>query len=320
MGAVVVAAGVVEDEFMNYVFKFTVITILLAACASSAVSQNAPQTSFASPEEAAAALLSAVSSQERGKLIAMFGPTAESIMSSGDPVQDKIDRGVFLVAMKQSTKWEAVSPVSRSLIVGQHGWPFPIPLVKKGSGWTFDTAAGAQEILNRRIGNNELTVIGVCRMYPNVQKIYASMGRDSKPAGIYAQKIRSDKGRQNGLYWQTSPGEPASPLGDLAAEASKEGYDREKDPTTPVHGYYFRILTEQGPAANGGAKNYITAGDMTGGFALVAYPAKYRNSGVMTFIVGADGVVFEKDLGKETENIAAALKSYNPDRSWRRVN
>jgi len=249
----------------------------------------------------------------------IFGPTAESILSSGDPVQDKMDRGVFLVAMKQSVKWQTLSAVSKEMVVGQHGWPFPIPLVKKGSAWMFDTAAGAQEVLNRRIGRNELTVIGICRMYPSVQKIYASIGRDSKPAGRYAQKIRSDKGRQNGLYWATSLGESPSPLGDLAAEASKEGYDREKDQTTPFHGYYFHILTEQGPAGKGGAKNYIVRGEMTGGFALVAYPAKYRNSGVMTFIVGSDGFVFERDLGQETEKIAAAMKRYNPDRSWRRA-
>ena len=201
--------------------------------------------------------------------------------------------------------------------MGHDEWPFPIPLRRVDGGWKFDTAAGANEILARRIGRNELSAIKLCAIYVQAQLAYAARGRDGKSAGIFAQKFQSTAGAHDGLYWKTKPGEEPSPLGDLAAQAEKEEYRRESNPSAPFHGYYFRILTAQGRAATGGMKSYVVDGKMTGGFALIAYPAEYRNSGVMTFIVNQEGVVREKDLGPDTVKLAGLIKEYDPDSSWR---
>ncbi len=286
----------------------------------SAASAQAPaQTNFSTPTEAATTLLEALKANDLDKLRAIFGPNAAKVLSSGDPTQDKHDREVLVIALEQSWRWVPRGANARELVVGHEGWPFPFPLVKQGKAWRFDTPAGELEVLARRIGRNELRVIQICQAYVRVQREYASEGHDGKPAGLYAQKIRSEPGRQDGLYWSSKPGEKLSPLGDLAAQAAAEGYDREKEPSAPFHGYFFRILTAQGAAARGAAKSYIVRGDMSEGFALVAYPANYGNSGVMTFIVNQDGIVFERDLGKETAKLAGEIKDYNPARSWRKV-
>jgi hypothetical protein len=207
------------------------------------------------------------------------------------------------------------------LHVGNGDWPFPIPVVKKGDHWLFDTMAGKEEILNRRIGRNELNAIQVCLAYVDAQREYVLKDRDGDKLLEYAQKFISREGEKNGLYWEAKEGEPQSPLGPLIAKAAGEGYAGRKPggKRNPYHGYYYRILKAQGKNAPGGEYDYMVSGKMIGGFALVAYPAEYGNSGVMTFIVNHDGVVYEKDLGKDTEKIATAMKKFNPDRTWKKV-
>jgi hypothetical protein len=219
--------------------------------------------------------------------------------------------------------WELVSqgPNRMTLVIGNERWPFPVPLVKDAAGWRFDTAAGKEEVLTRRIGRNELAVIETCRAYVAAQQRYAQQGHDGKRAGLYAMTFASDPGKENGLYWPTSKGRKPSPLGDLVAQAGAEQRPPGKggDQPSPFQGYYFRILTAQGPAAPGGAKPYIVNGEMSGGFALVAWPAQYAVTGVMTFVVSTDGIVREKDLGENTDGIARKMTQYNPDAGWRRV-
>ena len=275
-----------------------------------------PQT-FASPEGAVAALVKAAQQDTAGDLLTLLGPDSKPLVESAEPATARRNREVFLVAMSEG--WELVDDRAggKQLVVGNESWPFPIPLVKDKDGWQFDAAAGADEVLGRRIGRNELAVIRICRTYVAAQRLYAAWSRDGRPSGRYATALRSDPGKQNGLYWPVSPGEKHSPLGELVAEAAQEG--RSLDPSrrgpSPFHGYYFAILTAQGASAPGGAREYIVNGEMTGGFALVAWPAQYGVTGIMTFIVAADGVVREKDLG-ENVDVAKALKRYDPDPSW----
>jgi len=204
-------------------------------------------------------------------------------------------------------------------VIGDEQWPFPIPLAKSGDGWQFDTDAGREEILSRRIGRNELKAIDLCRDYVLMQEEYASQPRDGNLAGRYAQRLRSTPGRQDGLYWKVGPEERTSPLGDLMAQAAAEGYDENKSAPQPFWGYHFRVLTAQGAAAKGGAKSYIVNGEMTGGFGLIAYPAKYGHGGIMTFIVNQDGVVYQKDLGEDTLKVAPTLTAFDPDSTWAAV-
>ncbi len=277
------------------------------------------QTAFATPDEAATALLEALKSDDLDKLRSIFGPDAQQALSSGDLLLDRHDRTVIALAIQQSWQWVKRDSKNRTLVIGEERWPFPVPLAKKANGWQFDTQAGKDEVLARRIGRNEIFIIDLCRAYANMQQRYSSQPHDGKPAGLYAQKIRSTPGRQDGLYWSVKPGERPSPLGDLAAEAAAEGYNPENNQPTPFWGYYFRILTAQGKSAPGGPKSYIVDGNMSEGFALIAYPARYGYSGVMTFIVNQSGVVYEKDLGPETPKIAGSLNEYDPDRSWKVV-
>ena len=208
----------------------------------------------------------------------------------------------------------------KTLVIGNEDWPFPVPLVKDKTGWRFDTAAGKEEVLARRIGRNELSVIAICRTYAAAQRTYAEAGQDGKPAGLYAVAFRSDPGKQNGLYWQAAKGAKRSPLGDLVAEAATEGRSLEENrPPAPFHGYLFRILTAQGSKVPGGAKSYVVNGNLSGGFALVAWPAQYDASGIMTFVINQSGVVWQKDLGADTAKIVAAMKAYDPDASWTEV-
>jgi hypothetical protein len=289
----------------------------LAGCATNSPNyQN--QQAFDSPESAVKALDAAVRTSDAAALEAIFGPSGREVLSTGDPGVDKQQRAVFALAMREGWTLERLDSKSRELIVGNEKWPFPIPLVKDKHGWWFDTVEGADEVVARRIGRNELAVIDVCRAYVVAQQEYAAEGRDGKPSGIYAQKIRSSPGKHDGLHWKTSKAaDKPSPLGELAAQASAEGYSASQgQEMTPFRGYFYRILTRQGSAAPGGAKDYLVNGEMTGGFALVAWPAEYGNSGVMTFIVNDQGVVFQRDLGEETASIASAMTDYNPDSSW----
>jgi len=285
----------------------------------SVFAQAAQQKTFATPEDAVVALVESTLSGNKEELLAILGPEGQKVLFSGDPVMDQRNRDVFLVAYGERAALMEVSPTSRVLYVGYEDWPMPIPLVKEGDTWRFDTAAGAQEILFRRIGRNELSTIALCQAYVEAQQEYAAIAHDGKSAGVYAQKIASTKGKQDGLYWKSDDPEELSPLGELAAAASLEGYGRNAGQATPFHGYLFRILTDQGKSAQGGERSYIVNGEMRDGFALIAYPAAYRVSGVMSFIVNQDGVVYQKDLGPETGKIAAAISQFNPDSGWQKV-
>jgi hypothetical protein len=291
-------------RFMKHVVP--VVVLGLAVLFAPACNKAAGQAKFATPEEAATALLQALKADTPEKLQAIFGRDTMEAAASGDPVSDRHDREVLVLAMEQSWRWAPRGENSKELIAGDEQWPFPAPLVKVGNEWQFDANAGKEEVLARRIGRNELGVIGLCRDYVDMQKEYAGQPHDGKPAGLFAQRLRSTPGRQDGLFWTVKPGEKPSPLGDLVAEAASEGYDPNKPASAPFWGYHYRIIKAQGPAASGG-------------FALLAYPAKYESSGVMTFVVSQDGVVYEKDLGTDTATQAPRLTEYKPDDSWTAV-
>jgi Protein of unknown function (DUF2950) len=280
-------------------------------------SSQASTTVFATPEEAGSALLAVAKSDDQSAVLAMFGPEAKELISSGDPVQDKNSIAAFVARYEVMHRWRAMDDGSQVLVVGADNFPFPIPLKKDSGGkWFFDTAAGKQEILDRRIGGNELAVIRVCDAVGDAQGEYFSQLHDGATTKQYAQKFISDPGKQNGLYWQSPEGQPQSPLGPMAAFATAEGYRVKPNAHIPFHGYYFRMLKGQTKNAPGGAKDYVVDGKMTGGFAFVAYPAEYRNSGVMTFIMNQDGVLLQKDLGKNTTETATAMSEFDPDAGW----
>ena len=282
----------------------------------------AAQKVFASPEEAAVALADAMRGENIGTLVVVLGPGSESLVHSGDPVADRATRERFLTKFDEARKIDGSSAGRVVLTVGKDEWPFPIPIVRKGSGWVFDTAQGKEEILARRIGRNELSTVQVMRAIVDAQREYAMEDRDGNGLLEYARKFWSDPpGEKNGLYWETKEGEDPSPLGPLAARARAEGYKKKKggEGTVPYHGYLYRILSAQGTNAPGGAFDYLVKGKMIGGFAVVAYPAQYGKSGVMTFIVNHDGVVYERDLGSKSEAKARAMTKFDPGKGWKRV-
>ena len=275
---------------------------------------------FATPEEAAKALVDTVKANDLPGLVALFGQSGQDLLDTSDAATGRRNREVFVAAAAESLRLGDLGPGRKELILGNEAWPFPVPLVKGANGWSFDAAAGREEVLNRRIGRNELAVIKVLHDYVAAQRAYAATGHDGKPAGRYARRFGSDPGRRNGLYWPAQRGEPRSPLGVLVAEASEQGYKRHGgEGPSPLHGYYFRILEGQGKAAKGGAAEYVVNGEMTGGFALVAWPVHYQESGVMTFIVNQDGVGYEKDLGAETKAAVEAITRFDPAEGWRPV-
>jgi hypothetical protein len=300
----------------------TAAAVLLCASVFTGVllAQTTPHRTFTTPEEAVKALVDAVKSENFEALTAIFGPEGKELFeSSDDPAPGRQNRQVFSVAAAEKWHLEDAPPNRKTLVIGNEDWPFPVPIVKEGSAWRFDTAAGKEEVIARRIGRNELAAIAATRAYVTAQRRYAEQGHDGKPAGLHAVKFQSDPGKENGLYWPTARGQKRSPLGDVVAQAAEEGrpiLDKAKPPS-PFHGYYFRILTAQGSAAPGGAKSYVVKGEMSGGFALVAWPAQYDATGIMTFIVNQDGVVREKDLGTGTDAAARKMTAYNPDSSWR---
>jgi hypothetical protein len=276
---------------------------------------------FASPEEAVKALVDALKADNMGELSAIFGPAGKEVLSSGDATEDRAGRERFLKAYETKNALIQDGDAKVVLQIGTEEWPFPIPIVKRGEKWSFDTRKGKEELINRRIGRNELNTIQVCLAYVDAQREYALKDRDANGLLEYAQKFRSDPGKKNGLYWDVKEGEAQSPLGPLFAAAQERGYSTKGAGGKPVpyYGYYYRILTGQGKNAPGGAYDYMVKGNMIGGFALVAYPAKYGSSGIMTFIVNHDGVVYQKDLGKSTEKSAVAMKLFNPDQTWKRA-
>ena len=295
-----------------------VACVTLFATASCRRTPESPYRMFPTPEDAVQGLMAAVKSEKVEELVQLFGPEGKELLESSDPASARQSRQVFTAAAAE--KWHLVDREGggKTLIVGNEEWPFPVPLVREAAGWRFDTPAGREEVIARRIGRNELSVIDACKTYVMAQHLYAKNAHDGKPSGVYAAAFRSDPGKQNGLYWPAPRGAKRSPLGDLLAEAADparlKGTDGQKP--APFHGYYFRILAGQGASAPGGAKSYVVNGEMTGGFALVAWPAQYDVTGVMTFVVNHEGVVHEKDLGADTETAAKAMTLYDPDGSW----
>ncbi len=279
------------------------------------------QKTFTSPEEAVSALVAAVRTADLKELSDILGPDGKEIISSGDEVADRNGRARFVQTYEEGNKLTMEGDRKAVLAVGKDGWPLPIPVVKEGDSWRFDTKQGKQEVLNRRIGRNELSVIQACLAYFDAQREYALRSREGSGLPEYAQKFFSTPGTKDGLYWEVSEGEPESPLGPLFAAAHERGYTRKMQgqQPSPYLGYTYRILTAQGKNAPGGAYSYLVNGRMVGGFALIACPAEYGVSGIMTFMVNQDGVVYEKDLGKATEAVAKAISSFDPDQTWRKV-
>jgi len=309
-----------KRSMCRFVFAIIAAMVILGGFYQGAFAE-AKQKSFKSPEEAFRALVTAAKGNDTKELLAIFGPAGKELISSGDEVADKAWRDHFVKAYEEMNKLVSETDTKVILHVGNGEWPYPVPVVKKGENWFFDTKAGKEEILNRRIGRNELNAIQVCLAYVDAQREYIKEDRDENKLLEYAQRLISREGEKNGLYWEAKEGEEPSPLGPLIAKAAAEGYTGKRPfgKRTPYHGYYYKILKAQGKNAPGGEYDYVVNGKMIGGFALVAYPAEYGDSGVMTFIVNQDGVVYEKNLGKDTEKIATAMKKFDPDKTWKKV-
>jgi hypothetical protein len=288
--------------------------LLLVAMPTSAWSQR----QFETPEATAKALADAARTNDIRRVGVILGIFGRNIVSSGDDVADANARAKFVAAYDAANRIVPDGDSKATLEIGKDNFPFPVPLVKDRDGWRFDTLAGQYEILARRIGVNELDAIQVCLAYVEAQREYARLDPEKNGAPVYAQRVMSQSDRKDGLYWPPSEGSPASPLGEFMAAAAREGY-RAGRMRIPYHGYYYKILRSQGPKAPGGAYGYVVRGKMIGGFALVAYPAEYRNSGVMTFVVNHDGAVYQKDLGVGTVGIAGGMSSFNPDSTWKMV-
>jgi hypothetical protein len=287
--------------------------ILLGSCnkAEKPAAEQAVQKTFASPEEAAAALVAAAKSGDQNTLLAIFGPDSKDVLFTGDTVKDQDNLKGFVASYDQMHRWGNLKAGGKVLYTGADNFPFPIPLDKNSSGqWSFDTAAGKDEILARRIGRGELTAMAACGAAAIAEDQYFSKAKQ------YAQQFASDQGKQNGLYYPVAEGQPASPLGPLGDFAKALGYPNAGDKPQPFNGYYYRILTKQGADAKGGAKDYIVDGKMTGGFAILAYPVEYRNTGIMTFLIGKDGVIYQKDLGEKTTDQGGVMMEYNPGEGW----
>jgi hypothetical protein len=287
-------------------------TLATLLCCALLPAPAGAQQHFPSPEAAARALEAAVRGGDVVRTVAILGPDGGEIISSGDPVDDARARKRFATAAGERTRIERSPDGGTAVLhVGRDDWPFPIPMIRESDGWRFDTASGKEELLNRRIGRNELVAIGVCRAYVDAQHEFAARFH------TYAQSLRSAPGKRDGLYWEATDHD-VSPFGPLVAAATAEGYQHGEasDAPAPYHGYFFRILTGQGAQAPGGARSYVEDGRMTGGFALLAWPADHRSSGIMTFIVSQQDVVFQKDLGEATAEAAKAITTYDPDASW----
>jgi DUF2950 family protein len=301
----------------RWITVFTLCAAVGAASACKGGDREIGQRSFPTPEDAVRSLTEAVKKNDLAEVIAIFGPDGQTLVDSSDPVTARQNRELFAVAVAEQWRLVDAGEYRKTLVVGNEAWPFPVPLVKVGDHWAFNTAAGAEEVIARRIGRNELAVIEICRTYVAAQRLYAARGHDGKRTGLYARQFRSEPGRQNGLYWDAGKHGKRSPLGELLTMAEIAPHaDGARTEPLPFHGYFFRILTAQGPAAPGGAKDYVVGDDMPGGFALVAWPAHYDVTGVMTFIVNHDGRVHERDLGPSTEDAVRVLHTYDPDSSW----
>lgn len=290
----------------------------------SVFAQEAGQKTFSTPAAAADALAVAAQKNDAQEMLAILGASSQDLASSGDKVADKESRDRFTTKYHEMHRFAAIGEGRMILYIGAENWPTPIPLQKNGSQWYFDTASAKQEILYRRIGANELNVIKVCQAIVDGELDYYGALHDGDSVHQYAQKFGSTPGKHDGLYWKVNAGEPESPIGPLIAQAATEGYKHHaaqtgQDKPLPFHGYIYKLLTSQGADAPGGAKSYVVGGKMTGGFALVAYPVSYKDSGVMTFVVSQDGQIYQKDLGAQTRQIATGMVEYNPDATWQPV-
>jgi hypothetical protein len=299
----------------------TVLVFILAACSQSKQAPAAPaQRTFASPDEAGRALIEAAQSGDQNSMLAIFGPGSNTTIYSGDPTEDKLSFANFAKAYQVMNRWRKIDDKTEILFVGADNRAFPIPLAKNDAGqWYFNTPAGKDELLAKRIGQNELAAIDICAALADAQADYFSQPHDGAGARQYAQQFISDDDKENGLYWKSPEGKPRSPLGPLVAFATEEGYKVQQNSHQPFYGYYFRMLYKQGSQAKGGAKDYVVNGKMTGGFAFVAYPADFGNSGVTTFIINQNHVLYEKDLGPSTKDIATSMTEFDPDSSWNQV-
>ncbi len=304
------------DKFHGADFpKLAAVAFFLMVCFPMRSMAQPGQKTFSSPEDASHALVTAAQGNDEKAMLDILGADGRQIVSSGDETEDANSRANFVERYQEMHRLLKEPDGTTTLYIGAENWPTPIPLVHQGNSWYFDTEAGKKEILYRRIGQNEMSTIRVCQELAAAQKEYYSARHNE-----YAGKIFSDEGQHDGLYWKAADGEPQSPIGPLVASAVAKGYAKGQDGApTPYQGYYFHILTRRGKDGSSGAKSYVVNGKMTGGFAFVAYPAEYRSSGVMTFIVNEDGVVYEKDLGKKTDAVARSMKEYNPNSSWQQA-
>jgi hypothetical protein len=312
-----------KREIAGGISQFLAAVVLVAIAvlslnASSPGSNNSTQTSFASPEEAGNALRGAAQNQDEAALAKILGPDSKVFLSSGDSNEDKAALQDFVAKYDLMRRWVVMTNGSEILNIGPDNYPFPIPLVKDSSSkWYFDTKAGAEEVLARRIGRNEIMAIDACSAIANAEETYSQASHDGNPKGLYTVKIFSTPGKQDGLYWEVPQSQDASPLGRVEDFAKDALLTPNEAPV--IDGYSFRILTAQGSKATGGAKQYIVNGKLTGGFAVIATPVKYRESGIKTFIISQQGIVFERDLGADTEKAAAAIHEYNPTSAWKPV-
>jgi hypothetical protein len=308
-------AVILSATLSAFVTAFALPTF--AADAAAAKARTQVQQHFTTPEAATAALVAAVRADDLKRIRAVLGRGSNSLISSGDPVADRQGRARFVAAFDKNSRIELEGDAKATLVVGENDWPLPFPLVKHADGWRFDAKSGTEEILNRRIGRDELAAIQVCLAYVDAQREYAVTQGNRDGMHEYAMKLVSTPGSKDGLYWPTKEGQPLSPLGPLAAKAKAEGYGKSKNAAhEPYHGYFYKILTGQGHDAPGGAYSYVADGRMIGGFALVAYPARWGASGVMTLIVSHEGVVYQKNLGKATAAIASTMTRFDPDSTW----
>jgi len=322
-------------------YRTVFLGLLLAAVAEPVVHAAEPRT-FASPEAAAKALVEATRKKDRNGALAILGPNSEEWIDSGDPVRDRADVERFIAAFDEKNGIDKVTEDAVYLLVGEDDFPFAIPIIRGEKGWAFDAEEGKEELLDRRIGRNELNTIQTIQAIADAQFEYASVDRDGDGVPEYAGYIVSSEGARDGLWWPTKEGEPPSPLGPLIADAVREGYEPEPadeagettaeiaktegggaaeaaDESQPYHGYHYRLLTQQGQSAPGGAQDYIVGGQMIGGFAVLAYPANYRNSGVMTFIMNHEGTIYDRDLGPATDSLVVDIDSFNPGEGWKKV-
>lgn len=302
------------NNLLNRALVLPVLALLVLHGAVQA--STVQQTSFTSPEDAVAALITALEQNDVAALATLLGPDSEDVVSSGDEVADANARVDFVASFKSRNALVPEGSSRMTLVVGSDDWPLPVPIVEKDGKWYLDGAAGADEIVYRRVGRNELGAIAVLRGFIDAQLEYAAAGHDGNEPGVFAAKLRSDPGMQNGLYWPTNEGEPQSPAGEAVARAAAEGYRAVTGKRKPYHGYYYRMLYAQGANANGGAAEYFVDGQLTQGVALLAWPADYGASGVMSFMVNSEGLVYQKDLGEDTAEVADSIQAFDPDGSW----